>query len=79
MKVNIEIYELALRAGLIDHDDELPGSYFVHADIELEDIELFAESIIKRCMKLTEDFYREDRFNCDNAEEEIKRYFGIEQ
>lgn len=44
--MNNRIRELALESGLLNYvDNETPRRYFVHADIEMEDIEKFAELV----------------------------------
>lgn len=44
--MNERIIKLALDAGLLNYVDlETPRRYFVHADIEMEDIEKFAELV----------------------------------
>lgn len=48
--MNERIRELALEASLLNYvDNETPRRYFVHADIELEDIEEFAWLMISEC------------------------------
>lgn len=44
---------------------------------------IFNENLVKlaiqECMEQVKDFYQEDRFNCYNAAEAIKEYFGVEE
>ena len=48
--MNERIIKLALEAGLLNYvDNETPRHYFVHADIEMEDIEKFARLMISEC------------------------------
>ncbi len=47
---NDRIRELAINAGLLNYvDHETPRHYFVHAHIEIEDINKFAELIVRDC------------------------------
>jgi len=50
--MNERIEELALKAGLLNYvDNETPRRYFIDGHADLEDVEKFAELIVRECMK----------------------------
>ena len=51
--MNERILKLALDAGLLNYvDNETPRHYFVHGHADLEEVEKFAESLIRECIGL---------------------------
>ena len=51
-KMNERILKLALDAGLLNYvDNETPRHYFVHGHADLEEVEKFAELIVRECME----------------------------
>ena len=75
--MNERIERLALKAGLLNYvDNESPRHYFVRADINEEDIEMFAELIVRECIRLGEqigDPVADDYINM------IEEHFGIKE
>ena len=50
--MNERILKLALDAGLLNYvDNETPRHYFVHGHADLEEVEKFAELIVRECME----------------------------
>jgi hypothetical protein len=74
--MNERFIKLALDAGLLNYvDHETPRRYFISGHAEQEDIEKFAELIVKECFtKLTP--YLDDQF-IDDIESELKEHFGV--
>ena len=51
--MNKRIEELALKSGLINYvDNETPRRYFIDGYADLEEVEKFAESVIRECVSL---------------------------
>jgi len=49
--MNDRIEELALDAGLLNYvDNETPRRCFIHGHADLEEVEKFAELIVRECM-----------------------------
>ena len=92
--MNERFIKLALDAGLLNYvDHETPRRYFVHGHAEQEDVEKFAELIVRECIneiayigKANEVFGdRTDRgglnhilWTTETAIEKIKQHFGVE-
>ena len=52
--MNERIIKLALDAGLLNYvDNETPRHYFIHGNAGIEEVEKFAESLIKETMYST--------------------------
>ena len=48
--MNDKIKQLALDAGLLNYvDNETPRRYFIHGHADLEEVEKFAQLIVKEC------------------------------
>lgn len=75
---NDNIIKLALEAGLINYVDlETPRFYFVHGNIEMDEIEYFAKTIVKECAKVSENYACGSMpYSISLA---IKNHFGIEE
>lgn len=49
--MNEHLIKLALEAGIIDYiDNETPRHHFVNANADIEELEKFAELIVKECL-----------------------------
>lgn len=66
--MNPQIQALAEQQGLSG------PNYFISS----QELEKFAELIVKECAELVKDFYQEDEFTCYSAKTEIKEHFGVE-
>ena len=72
--MNEIIKQFALDADLLNYvDHETPRRYFVHGHADLEEVEKFAELIIRECVNFLER-YIDDDFAVDQLEE----HFGVE-
>ena len=48
--MNERIENLALKAGLLNYvDNETPRRYFIHGHADLEEVQKFAEMIVREC------------------------------
>ena len=76
--MNERIEKLALDAGLLNYvDNETPRRYFLSGLADVEDVERFAELLVRECAKVSFDQW------CENGEEEsaenaILKHFGVE-
>jgi len=91
--MNERIRELALDAGLLNYvDHETPRRYFVHGHAEQEDVEKFAELIVRECIEKIrtydlvpghsakwEDIYAIHARLLQDLGEELKEHFGVEE
>ena len=82
--MNERIKELALDAGLLNYvDHETPRRYFVHGHAEQEDVEKFAELIVRECIDIAgkEDFdvMMKEGYPCSQTAKKIKEHFGVEE
>ena len=76
--MNERIRELALDAGLLNYvDHETPRRYFVHGHAEQEDVEKFAELIVRECANLFEVEYGESVASGNEVARVMKRHFGV--
>ena len=66
--MNDKFIKLALDAGLLNYvDHETPRRYFINGHADLEEVEKFAELIVKECASLVVDEYV------------ILEHFGVEE
>ena len=71
--MNERIKELALDAGLLNYvDHETPKRYFVHGHADLEEVENFAELIIRECVN-----FLKDTLDDDFAADQLEEHFGV--
>ena len=50
--MNEHLIKLALEAGIIDYiDNETPRRHFINANADIEELEKFAELIVKDCLE----------------------------
>lgn len=81
--MNGRVTKLAVDAGLINYVDlETPRHYFIHGHADLEEVEKFAESIVKEAIWIVSKRYMGDN-NREDMEvrrcvEDLKKHFGIE-
>ena len=77
---NERILKLALDAGLLNYvDNETPRHYFVHGHADLEEVEKFAELIVRECAE----FANEHNFGVEGFTlgigKAIEQHFGVEE
>ncbi|CAB5220772.1 hypothetical protein UFOVP245_25 [uncultured Caudovirales phage] len=71
--MNERIKELALDAGLLLYiDHETPRHYFIDAGDDQENVEKFAELIVKECAN-----FLKDTLDDDFAADQLEEHFGI--
>ena len=84
--MNELIKQLALAAGLLNYvDHETPRHYFINGHAEQEDVEKFAELIVKECIVIVsagisnatdwDSSYWDQA--CENRAQAIKQHFGV--
>lgn len=72
--MNELIRELALDSGLINYiDNETPRRDFISGDADVENVQRFAELIVKECLSYMEDG------DIAFAKWMIKRHLGVEE
>ena len=81
--MNEQIIKLALDAGLLNYiDHETPRRYFINGHAEQEDVEKFAELIVRECVSICQDVDGEDNIDARSGRQdcaaEIKQHFGVE-
>jgi hypothetical protein len=74
---------LALDAGLLNYvDHETPRRYFINGHAEQEDVEKFAQLIVRECVAICQDVDGEDNIDARSGRQdcaaEIKQHFGVE-
>jgi len=78
--MNERIKELALDAGLLNYvDNETPRRYFIDGHADLEEVEKFAELLIRKCAQIC--FSESKGHNMAFGEHcgiVIKEHFGVE-
>lgn len=79
--MNTKILKLALDANLINYiDHETPRVYFIDGYADIEDLEKFAESIIRECMNVLMVLHKEadTKHNYYHyAANQIKEHLGV--
>ena len=77
--MNERIKELALDAGLLLYvDHETPRHYFIDAGDDQENVEKFAELIVRECRVALSPMLR-DMVSRGQAYDLIKQHFGVEE
>ena len=77
--MNERIKELALDAGLLLYvDHETPRHYFIDAGDDQENVEKFAELIVRECGVALSPMLR-DMVSRGQAFDLIKKHFGVEE
>ena len=86
--MNERILKLALDAGLLNYvDNETPRHYFVHGHADLEEVEKFAELIVRECLEqidrirdgCEDDGEDQQALGADWAGLAVARHFGVEE
>jgi len=84
--MNERIRELALDAGLLNYvDNETPRRYFIHGHADLEEVQKFAELIVRECiltiqMGITRDGHNTEKYlRSIKHIKQIKEHFGVEE
>ena len=73
--MNERILKLALDAGLLNYvDNETPRHYFVHGHADLEEVEKFAELIVRECADTA---FLEA--NSRKVQRAVLQHFGVEE
>jgi len=76
--MNERIIELALDAGLLNYvDHETPRHYFINGNAEQEDVEKFAQLIVRECMEWCDAHATIDG-TAQQIRDDIKKHFGVE-
>jgi len=77
------IRELALDAGLINYvDHETPRTYFINGHADIEEVQEFAELIVRECCDVlqTETIMHDGYgYNQGFLHKKIKEHFGVEK
>ena len=78
------VKQFALDAGLLNYvDHETPRRYFINGHADLEDVEKFAELIVRECIDIAgkEDFdvMMKEGYPCSQTAKKIKQHFGVEE
>ena len=82
--MNERITQLAVEAGLLNYVDlETPRRYFISGNADLEEVEKFAELIVRECISVVDDAERGGSNEIwDNAvkfiRRDLKEHFGVE-
>ena len=72
--MNERIKELALDAGLLNYvDHETPRRYFIDGNADQENVEKFADLIVKECTN-----FLKDTFAAPYLAEQLEEHFGVE-
>ena len=82
--MNERFIKLALDAGLLNYvDHETPRRYFVHGHAEQEDVEKFAELIVRECVQVCADrgAHHDGLYSAwaDDCSKRIGKHFGVEE
>ena len=87
--MNEKILKLALDAGVLNYvDNETPRRYFVHGFADVEDVEQFAELVVRECINCIENTDKGYIFTAKDAGivnaahtrsmKKVKEHFGVE-
>ena len=67
------VKQFALNAGLLNYvDHETPRRYFINGHADLEEVEKFAELIIRECAN-----FLKDTLDDDFAADQLEEHFGV--
>lgn len=88
--MNDEICKIAIKHNVLNYvDNETPPIYFVHGNVNIEDINNFAEEILNKCFEVLlneinysdcyDDFDKGFNSGLYYGIESIKNCFGIEE
>ena len=87
--MNERIKELALDAGLLNYvDNETPRRYFIDGHADLEEVEKFAELIVRESLDIVEQDMKLahiqmipltlEKYANSRLKEKIREHFGVE-
>jgi len=77
--MNDRFIKLALDAGLLNYvDHETPRHYFINGHAEQEDVEEFAELIVRECMEVGNLVLSDGYGDFFAPSELIAKHFGVE-
>lgn len=75
--MNERIIKLGLDADVLNYIDlETPRRYFINGHADLEEVEKFAELIVRECADIFEGVYT-DQQRPERIDTRIKEHFGI--
>lgn len=87
--MNERIKQLALDAGLLNYVDlETPKRYFICGNVDLEEVERFARSIVRECADFVDDWemYQIEMSHRvhgvippTGGSNKLKQHFGVEE
>jgi len=73
------ILKLALDAGLLNYvDNETPRRYFIDGYADLEEVEEFAQLIVRECAGIVTDAV-DHREPASTYADKIRQHFGVEE
>ena len=73
--MNERIENLALKAGLLNYvDNETPRRYFIHGHADLEEVQKFAEMIVRECA----DIATINQYQSYTPGHYVLKHFGVE-
>lgn len=76
--MNTKLLKLALDSGLINYvDHETPRVYFICGHADIEEVEKFAELIVRECVEVVK--WTPSQFPNDEYVKNIKEHFGVEE
>ena len=76
--MNQRFIKLALDADLLNYvDHETPRRYFVHGHADLEEVEKFAELIVRECASLFPQQFTDEQYK-RRIDKTIRKHFGVE-
>ena len=81
--MNERITQLAVEAGLLNYVDlETPRRYFISGNADLEEVQKFAELIVRECAnqlpRISEEYYTGDGI-VEDSQKLILEHFGVEE
>ena len=77
--MNELIKQFALDADLLNYvDHETPRRYFVHGHADLEEVEKFAELIVRDCASLFPQQFTDEQYK-RRIDKTIRKHFGVEE
>ena len=82
--MNQRIQKLAVDSGMMNYiDNETPRRYFLSGNADEEDLEKFAELIVRECVAICQDTDGEDNIDARSGRQdcavEIREHFGVEE
>jgi hypothetical protein len=80
--MNDKLIQIGLDSGMLNYvDNETPRHYFLSGHADEQDLQKFAELIVKECAKVSEDDITDGDACCTNTAyriaSQIKKHFGL--